>query len=356
MSHVASWRVGRHHSFDGWTVACDAHSSATSVTVHTPQEGACYMNMSLRRSKLSRHRPAPSTTVSSGRSTSCAAHRRLLLDPQVEAPQHRAATDEVDALGEEVLRELGRRAGERLLHRAEDRLDRLVDRLAHLFGREHDGLGHAAHEVAAAHLGLVLVVGREHRADGELHLLGGALTDGEAVLAAHVALDGGVDVERADPDRFERDDTAEGDDRDLAGATADVDDHVAERLVDRERRADGGRHGLLDEEGLRRARTARRLEHRALLDVGDGRRHADQHPGALQPRDARALEQHADEALRDLEVGDGAAAQRTDRDDVPGRAADHLPGVVHRARAPRGCGCSCAMTVGSLRMIPWPRA
>src|SRR5262249_26148134 len=35
------------------------------------------------------------------------AHRGLLLDAQVEAAQHRAATDEVDPLGEEVLRQLG---------------------------------------------------------------------------------------------------------------------------------------------------------------------------------------------------------------------------------------------------------
>ena len=95
-----------------------------------------------------------------------------------------------------------------------------------------------------------------------------------------------------------------------------------------QRRADRRGHRLLDEERLRRAGTPRRFEHRALLDVGDGRRHADQHPRTLQARDAGALEQHADEALGDLEVGDRTAAQRTDRDDVAGGATDHLPGVV----------------------------
>ena len=245
------------------------------------------MNMSLRRSKLSRHRPAPSTTVSSGRSTSCA-RTAVSFSIRRSNPRNMAPPpDEVDALGQQVLRQLGRRAGQRVLHRAEDLLDRLVDRLAHLLGREHDRLGHAAHEVAAAHLGLVLVVGREHRADRELHLFRGALADREAVLAAHVALDGGVDVERAHPDRFERDHPAERDHRDLARATADVDDHVAERLVDRQRRADRRGHRLLDEERLRRARAPRGFEHRALLDVRDGRRHADQHARTLQARDAR---------------------------------------------------------------------
>ncbi len=234
----------------------------------------------------------------------------------------------MDALGEQVLRQLRGRAGERRFHRAEDRLDRLVDRLADLLRREHDRLRHAAHEVATAHLGLVLVVGREHRADRELDLLGGALADGEAVLPPHVALDRGVDVERPDADRFERDHATQRDHRDLARAAADVDDHVPERLVDRERRADRGRHRLLDEEGLGRARAPRRLQHGTLFDVGDGRRHADEDARTLQSRDAGALEQHADQALGDLEVGDRATAQRSDRDDVARCATDHLPRVV----------------------------
>ena len=107
--------------------------------------------------------------------------------------------------------------------------------------------GRPAHEVAAPHLGLDLVVGRVGRADGQLDLLGRALADGDAVLAAHVGLDGGVDVEAADPDGLQGDDAAEGDHRRLGGATADVDDHVAERLVDRQAGADGRGHGLLDE-------------------------------------------------------------------------------------------------------------
>ena len=83
-------------------------------------------------------------------------------------------------------------------------------------GDEDDRLGQAAHEVAAPHLGLDLVVDRPGRADGDLDLLGGALADGDAVLAADVGLDGGVDVEAADPHRLEGDDAAEGDERGLA--------------------------------------------------------------------------------------------------------------------------------------------
>ena len=52
------------------------------------------------------------------------------------------------------------------------------------------------------------------------------------------------------------------------------------RLVDRQAGADRRGHRLLDQVRLRGAGAARRLEHRALLDVGDRRRHADQHPRA----------------------------------------------------------------------------
>ena len=40
------------------------------------------------------------------------------------------------------------------------------------------------------------------------------------------------------------------------------------------------------------------------------------------------LQQQADHALGDVEVGDGALAQRAHGDDVAGRAPDHLPGLV----------------------------
>ena len=56
-----------------------------------------------------------------------------------------------------------------------------------------------------------------------------------------------------------------------------------------------------------------------------------EHARAVQPVDARALEQQPDHPLRDLEVGDRAAAQRPHRDDVARRAADHLPRLLtHR--------------------------
>ena len=204
------------------------------------------MNMPFRLSKLSRQRPGAEHDALERRVDEVHRQIGLVADAVVEPAQQRSAADEVHAVEDEVLRELGRRARQARDHRVADRAQLLLDRAPHLFGHEHDRLRQPRHEVAAAHLGLEVVVERPRRADRELDLLGGALTDRDAVLAAHVALDRGVDVERADAQRLERDDTAERDDRDLGRAAADVDHHVAHRLVDREPGADRGGHRLLD--------------------------------------------------------------------------------------------------------------
>ena len=236
-----------------------------------PNDGFYYrsasMNMTFRDSNASMHWPAPSTTHSSGSSTRCTGMVGLLGKALVEAAQHAPAADEVDALHDQVLGQLGRRHAEALDDRVDDGAHLLLDGVAHLLGREHDGLGQAAHEVAAAHLGLHLVHRRWALTDGDLDLLGRALADGDAVLAPDVGLDGGVHVEAADADRLQRDDAAQGDDGGLAGAAADVHDHVAERLADRQAGADGCGHRLVDEVGVGRAGPTGRLLDGPLLDA-----------------------------------------------------------------------------------------
>ena len=71
------------------------------------------------------------------------------------------------------------------------------------------------------------------------------------------------------------DDAAEGDDGDLGGAAADVDDHAADRLVDRQAGADRGGHRLLDGVGLARAGGEGGVLGGALLDLGDAGGDAD---------------------------------------------------------------------------------
>ncbi len=111
------------------------------------------------------------------------------------------------------------------------------------------GLRQAGDEVAAADLGVQLLLERAGRTQGDLDLLGRALAEGQAVLLLDELDDRLVELVAADAHRLAGDDAAEGDDRHLGGAAADVDDHVAGRLVDGQAGADGRGHGLLDDVG-----------------------------------------------------------------------------------------------------------
>ena len=62
---------------------------------------------------------------------------------------------------------------------------------------------------------------------------------------------------------------AERDDRHLARAAPDIDDHAAGRLSHGETRADSGGHGLFDQVGGSGPRADRRLFDRPPLDPGD---------------------------------------------------------------------------------------
>ena len=172
----------------------------------TMERGPVAEAVALERSSIQRRRPSPAghehllEAVEALEAAAGAEHdaleRRvdevhrqvgLLLDAPVEPCSIAAAADEVHAVRDQVLRELGRRAREARDDRVADRAHLLLDRAAHLLGHEHDRLRQAGHEVAAAHLGLALVVDRIRRADRELDLLRRALADRDAVLAAHVA-------------------------------------------------------------------------------------------------------------------------------------------------------------------------
>ena len=116
-------------------------------------------------------------------------------------------------------------------------------------GRVHpDRLGQAGHEVAALHVHLLLALERHRRAEPDLDPLGGGLADEEAVVLAHELDDGLVQLVAAGPDRGVAHDAAERDDRDVGGAAADVDDHAADRGLDRQADADRRRHRLGDHE------------------------------------------------------------------------------------------------------------
>ena len=105
----------------------------------------------------------------------------------VEAVQQGAAAGEDDALLHDVGGQLRRRLVEGDLHRVDDGRHRLLDGFADLLGGGDDRLGQAGDEVAAADLGVELLLERAGGAERDLDLLGRALAEGEAVLLLDVA-------------------------------------------------------------------------------------------------------------------------------------------------------------------------
>ena len=105
------------------------------------------------------------------------------------------------------------------------------------------------------------------------------------------------------------DDATEGDDRHLGRAAADVDDHAAGGLHNRQTRADRRRHGLLNQIGLAGAGVESRVVHGALFYLCHAAGDADDD---ARPRytEAVAFVHGADEVvqhpLRDVEIGDDA--------------------------------------------------
>ncbi len=256
-------------------------------------------------------------------------HARLVADPLVEAEQQGAAAGEHDAAVHDVAGELGRGLVEGGADGIDDRVERLLERLADLGAGDGDRAGQAGDHVTTAYLGLTLLRERERRAEGHLDLLGGALPQHQGVLLLHPRDDRLVELVAGRADAERRHDAAEGDDRDLGGAAADVDHHVAGGLVDRQPGADRGRHRLLDDVDPAAARLVAGLLDRTLLDRGDAARHADDHARLGEvATPVHELDEVAQHLLGRVEVGDDAVLERPDRGDAVRRTTDHPLGLV----------------------------
>src|SRR6266511_3176619 len=228
-----------------------------------------------------------------------------------------------------------------VLRREQNSLER-VELFEALPRPEHDGVqrilrpayGQAGDEVTPADLGVQLFLERPCARELRLDVLGRPLSERERILLLAEVDERLVDLVARDAYRLTGDDAAERDDCDLGRAAADVDDHVAARLVDRQAGADGGSHGLLDDvRRLPRPRVLGRLLDGALLDAGDPGRDADHHPGLGPPTLVNPLDEVAEHLLADVEVGDHAVLQGTNRLDVGRGAPDHpLRLHAHRQR------------------------
>ena len=203
------------------------------------------------------------------------------------------------------------------------------------------------------------LLGREERRRGpelDLDALGRALADEQVVLAADELRDRLVHRVAGHAHRLAVDDAGQRDDRDVGGAAADVDDHVARGFGDRQAGADRRRHPLLDEVHLARLGAVGAVLHGAALDLGDLRRHADDDARADEPLAAvRLLDEVAEHLLGGVEVGDDAVAHRPD-----GRDAAGVRPSISLASVPTASIWSLTLLTatieGSFSTMPAPRA
>ena len=274
-------------------------------------------------------------------STRCTGTSVSVGDAQVEPRSMRAAADQVDALHDEVLGQLRRCLAEAGHDRVDDGGDRLVDGLAHLLGGDRTTvlgrpLMSSRPRTSAANSSSV----GERRPDGDLDLLGGALADGDAVLAADVGLDGGVDVEATRPARPR---SATTPPREMS-AVSEVPPPMSTTMLPigslmgspaPMAAAIGCSMSWASAAPARRAASV--TARRSTAVMADGTQI--DHPRSVEAVDPDPLQQQADHPLGDLEVGDGTLAQRPHRDDVARACARSSATPRGPWPARRWCGC-----------------
>ena len=245
------------------------------------------------------------------------------LDQLIQTPQQGTAAGQGDAVVDDIGAQLRRGALQGLLDGAGDLDQALQQGLAHILRVDDNVLGQAVHQVAALDLHGHLGVHGVGRADLDLDLLGGTLTDEQVILALDESDDGLIEHITGHPDAAGGHDAAQRDDCDLSGAAADVHDHAAGGLADGQARTDGSGHGLLDHRHLTGTSLQGSFPHGAALHLGHAGGNADDHAGAGEHAVAAGLLQEVLQHIGgDVKIGNDAVLQGAHCHDAAGGTAD----------------------------------
>src|SRR5690606_12206523 len=252
----------------------------------------------------------------------------------IEIAKQRAAAGENDTLVDDIGGKFRRGVLKRDLYRLDDRPDRFGEAFGNLPLAANQFFGNAVHQVAAADLQRfpLPVLRRAGRADELLDPLRRAFADEQVMIAADIGDDRLIHLVAADADAFRIDNATEREDSNFRRAAADIDDHRARRLGYGETGADCSGHRLIDQDRLAGAGILGGFLDGFTLDRRGAGGNADDDQ---RPREAAAavhlVNEVADHLLGDLEIGDDPVAERPDRFDIPGRAAEHhFRFIAHR--------------------------
>src|SRR5215207_9507077 len=243
-----------------------------------------------------------------------------------EMPEHGAAAGKNHPFVNYVGRQFRRRLFQHRAHRPDDRLKRLSDGVGHLIGVDLDRARQAGDLVAAADLHADILFHRHGAANGDLDLFGRPLADAQVVLALDVVGNGFVEAVAPDSQGASDDDPVERDHRDLGGAAADVDNHIARGIGDRHASPDGRSQRFGDQKSLARPGGEGGVPHGPPFDAGHPGRNADHDLWPHQREAAAALvDEVAQHLLGDDVVGDHPVSHRAhDFDRLARLATKHI--------------------------------
>ena len=202
----------------------------------------------------------------------------------------------------------------------------LLECLHHFGGGHGDGLGQAREQAPALYVHERLVLPGIDTSDGDLHLLRRAVAHQDVVLAAHILHHGLVELVAGYFNGGGLHHAAQGNDGDVGGAAADVHHHMSVGLCDVDAGADD--HGRQVGGGRDHAQDAAHGDLKRLLDLGDARGDADDHPGLEDHEAGHLADELLEHPLGHVVIGDHALPEGPDGHDVAGGAAQHLPGLL----------------------------
>ena len=215
---------------------------------------------------------------------------------------------------------------ERHFYSLDDRANRLCKTFSNLAFADHQFLRYAVHQIAAFnfHHTAISVGGHASRPDVLFDPLGTTLTDQKVMIASDIGDDRLIHLITADTYGSRIDNPTKGQHSNFRSATADIDNHRARGLGNRQPCSDRGGHRLFDQKDSARACAFGRFLNGSAFDRSRPRWNTNDH---LWTRKAAAIMHLANEVLDhffgDFKVRDHTVTERSNGFDIPRRTTKH---------------------------------
>ena len=211
----------------------------------------------------------------------------------------------------------------------QNRHHRVCQRFAHLIRVQHHVLWQTVHQVASLDFHRLFILVRISRANLNLDVLSGAVTDEQVIFFLNILDDCRIKFVSAHSDRTGSNDAAQRNHCALAGAAADIDDHAAGCLCYRQSGTDCCCHRLFDDGNMASTCLQRSLLNRSAFYCGNAGWNTDDHTrtgkdGVV----ARFFDENLEHTCGDVKVRNDAILQRSYCNDRTRGPADNILGLL----------------------------